>query len=104
MLTRNMDIDLSRSALDLWVMRVGQLLQPVADAMRRELLAGNYIQANETPVMVQTGHSKDGNHQAYLWQYGRPGSGVVFDFRKSREREGTKQFVAQFYGILQTDG
>jgi hypothetical protein len=21
------------------------------------------------------------NHQAYLWQYGRPGGGVVFDFR-----------------------
>jgi transposase len=44
------------------------------------------------------------NHQAYLWQYGTPGGGVVFDFRMGREREGPKKFLGQFDGILQTDG
>ena len=44
------------------------------------------------------------NHQAYLWQYGRPGGGVVFDFRLGRGREGPKEFLGQFEGILQTDG
>jgi transposase len=44
------------------------------------------------------------NHQAYLWQYGVPGGGVVFDFRLGRGREGPKQFLQQFDGILQTDG
>jgi len=42
--------------------------------------------------------------QAYLWQYGSPGGSVVFDFRMGREREGPKQFLQQFNGILQTDG
>jgi hypothetical protein len=54
--------------------------------------------------MVQTDQGKGSNHQGYLLQYGRPGSGVVFDFRMGREREGPKQFLAQFNGILQTDG
>jgi transposase len=85
-------------------MQVGQLLQPLARAMRGELLQGNYIQADETPVKVQTETVKGADHQAYLWQYGRPGSGVVFDFRMGREREGPKQFLGQFEGILQTDG
>jgi len=31
-------------------MRVGELLRPITGAMAEELLAGNYIQADETPV------------------------------------------------------
>ena len=30
-------------------MRVGELLRPISGAMAQELLAGNYIQADETP-------------------------------------------------------
>jgi hypothetical protein len=44
------------------------------------------------------------NHQAYLWQYGRPGGSVVFDFRLGRGRDGPKKFLGAFEGILQTDG
>ena len=43
------------------------------------------------------------NHQAYLWQYGKPGGGVLFDFRLGRGRDGPKKFLGQFVGILQTD-
>jgi hypothetical protein len=44
------------------------------------------------------------NHQAYLWQYSRPGGTVVFDFRLGRGRDGPKQFLGQSEGLLQTDG
>ena len=44
------------------------------------------------------------NHQSYVWQYGRPGGGVVFDFRLGRGRAGPKKFLGQFEGLLQTDG
>ena len=72
--------------------------------MRRELLGGSYIQADEIPVDVQLHDGRGQNHQAYLWQYSRPGGGVVFDFRLGRGREGPKEFLGQFEGILQTDG
>src|SRR3954453_8506512 len=48
--------------------------------------------------------SRGKNHQAYLWQYGKPGGNVVFDFRLGRGRDGPKQFLGQFEGILQSDG
>jgi hypothetical protein len=73
-------------------------------AMRRELIGGRYIQADETPVDVQMHEGRGKNHQAYLWQYGRPGATVVFDFRLGRGRDGPRQFLGQFEGILQTDG
>jgi transposase len=104
MLERDAGVSISRATMDGWVMTVGGLLIPIAAAMGRELTAGGYIQADETTVGVQT-HDKSGkNHQAYLWQYGKPGGSAVFDFRMGRGREGPKQFLGQFEGILQTDG
>jgi transposase len=77
---------------------------PISAAMKREVLAGTYIQADETPIGVQTHDKRGRNHQAYMWQYGSPGRGVVFDFRMGREGEGPKQFLGNFNGLLQTDG
>jgi transposase len=67
-------------------------------------ISGSYIQADETPVDVQTREGRGQNHQAYLWQYSCPGGTVVFDFRLGRGRDGPKRFLGQFEGILQTDG
>jgi len=104
MLERETGVEISRATLDGWVMRVGELLIPVAAAMGRELVGGSYIQADETPVDVQMHDGRGQNHQAYLWQYGKPGSSVVFDFRLGRGREGPKAFLGNFEGLLQTDG
>ena len=103
-LERDTGLDLSRATLDGWVLKVGELLVPVAGAMRQQLIGGSYIQADETPVDVQIQDGRGKNHQGYLWQYGRPGGTVVFDFRLSRGRDGPKQFLGQFGGLLQTDG
>jgi transposase len=103
-LERETGVSISRATMDGWVMTVGELLMPIGAAIGRELIIGGYIQADETPIPVQT-HDKSGkNHQAYLWQYGRPGGSVVFDFQMGRGREGPKKFLGQFKGILQTDG
>jgi transposase len=102
-LKRDAGIEISRATMCGWIMRVGDLLIPVGGAMRCELLAGSYIQADETPVDVQTHDGSGKNHQAYLWQYGTPGGATVFDFRMSRGREGPARFLDKFEGILQTD-
>jgi transposase len=103
-LERDSGVELSRATLCGWVMRVGELLRPVSQAMAEELLGGAYLQADETPVGVQMHDGRGQNHHAYLWQYSRPGGVVIFDFRLSRSREGPKQFLGPFNGILQTDG
>ena len=103
-LERDLGLEISRATLDGWVLKVGELLIPMVAAMRRELISGSYIQADETPVDVQTREGRGKNHQAYLWQYSRLGGSVVFDFRLGRGRDGPKRFLGQFEGILQTDG
>jgi len=58
-LERDIGLEISRATLDGWVLKVGELLIPMVAAMRRELISGTYIQADETPVDVQTREGED---------------------------------------------
>ena len=102
-LDREAGVDISRATLDGWVLQVGEMLRPLVAVMGRELVQGSYLQADETPVDVQMHDGRGKNHKAFLWQYGRPGGGTVFDFRLGRDGAGPKQFLENFHGILQTD-
>jgi len=104
MLEREAGVDISRATLDGWVMRVGELLTPIVAAMRRDLLNHSYLQADETTVPVQMHDKRGADHQAYLWQYGKPGGETVFEFQLGRGREGPRKFLGEWEGILQTDG
>jgi transposase len=104
MMEREAGVEISRATLDGWVMRVGELLAPLIEAMRGDLLRAPYLQADETTVPVQLNDKSGSNHQAYLWQYGKPGGETVFEFQLGRGREGPKKFLGQWQGILQTDG
>jgi transposase len=104
MIQREAGVEIGRATLDGWVLRVGELLGPIVGAMRRDLLAASYLQADETPVPVQMHDRRGENHQAYLWQYGKPGGETVFDFCLGRGREGPRKFLGEWEGILQTDG
>lgn len=104
MLERDAGVEIHRATMDGWVMQVGELLQPVADVMLRNLVSGSYLQADETPVDVQVRNDTGKNHQAYLWQYSRPGGEAVFEFQMGRGREGPEKVLRKFEGVLQTDG
>jgi transposase len=103
-LEREAGLEIGRATLDGWVMRVGELLLPVVAAMRQDLLCAEYLQADETIVPVQMHDKRGADHQAYLWQYGKPGGETVFDFQLGRGREGPQKFLGAWEGILQTDG
>jgi transposase len=103
-LEREAGLEIGRATLDGWVMRVGELLEPVTTAMRQDLLCGSYLQADETIIPVQMHDKRGADHQAYLWQYGKPGGETVFDFCMGRGRAGPQKFLGKWEGILQTDG
>jgi len=71
-LWRDLGIDVALTTINDAVLRVGELLIPVVDTMKRDLLSGGYIQADETYVGVQTPDKKGQNHKAYFWQYSSP--------------------------------
>jgi transposase len=85
-----------RSTLAQWVGSCGVQLQPLADAMRAELLQQGVLHADETPVaMLDPGAGK--THRAYLWTYCstvlQPTKLVVFDFAESRASRHPAEFL-----------
>lgn len=100
---RDAGVEISRTTLDGWVMHVGELLIPIREAMRRDLLAATYLQADETTVRVQVNDKSGKHHEGYLWQFGKPGGEVVFEFALGRGREVAARFLGQWEGKLQTD-
>jgi len=85
-------------------MKVGGLAQALIPSLKADLMAGGYIQADETRVPCQTSAVRGRNHQAYMWEFSRPGGPVIFEFKMSRAREGPRDFLKGFKGILQSDG
>jgi transposase len=103
-LMRDLGIDVPLTTINDAVLRVGELLIPVVDTMKRDLVTGGYIQADETHVGVQTPEKKGKNHKAYFWQYSAPMKGVIFDFEMTRSKQVAKEFFKDYGGVLHTDG
>ena len=97
-------VELSRKTMGCWVEQAAELLKPVYRSIREDLLRGNYLQADETPIRYLDPDVKGKSQQGYLWTYSRPGGDVLFEWQVSRSREGPEQFLKSFRGKLQTDG
>src|SRR5262249_39009687 len=80
-LERDAALEVSRQTVVDAILAVGQLLRPLVQVLVKDLIAGGYIQADETPVPCQSERTRGKNHQAYMWEFSRPNGPVVFDFR-----------------------
>jgi transposase len=87
-----------------WMEQIAQLAGPVYRAIKADLLSGQYLQADETPIRYLDPDVKGKSQQGYLWTYSRPGGDVLFEWRTSRSRAGPEEFLKCFRGKLQTDG
>jgi transposase len=87
-----------------WVERGALWLQPLHRQMKSELLAGDYLQVDETPVRVLDPDIKGRCATGWLWVVSRPGGDVVFEFHPGRGKECAKELLGDFKGYLQRDG
>jgi len=100
-------VDIPRSTLASWMIRAGQLVQPLINLLRDHLLAYDILQMDETTVQVLKEPGKAAQSKSYLWvQRGGPPETPVllFDYDPSRGQVVPKALVAGFTGYLQTDG
>ena len=84
------------------VMLSGEGLIPIYEACWQIIKSADYLQVDETPVKILKPNKK-----GYLWTYFAPlvGSGlVVYELALTRKSEVAEQRLAEFKGLLQTDG
>ena len=127
---RDYDWVVPRSTLGNWVDRVAVALRPLHDEIRRQIFDGDYIQMDETGLLVLAppGPNAEGSkskqpkpksqklrkklsvkesrrHQGQMWLARDPVSGLVlFEYDKARSHALPKKLLAEYKGYLQVDG
>jgi len=102
---RRQGVTLAESTINGWFNATCRLLEPLYETSRKGLLSTDYLMVDETPIPVLTKDKPGSTHKGYYWVYYDPVNKlVVFDYQKSRSREGPDEMLKNFSGYLQTDG
>jgi transposase len=97
-------ISLSRPTMVRWVELVADWLKPIYQCIRTGVMAGGYVQVDETPVRyLDPGNGK--TKTGYFWTTSRPGGDVVYQWETSRAAVCLdKVSPVDFEGTVQCDG
>jgi transposase len=97
-------IDIPRQSMARWLGLAAEWLTPLYEHIRTGVMAGGYVQVDETPVKyLSPGNGQ--TKQGYLWTCKRPGGEVCFTWATSRATACLGQVLpASFAGIVQCDG
>ena len=98
-------VELAESTINNWHSAACRLLDPLYGTLKKQIQQSTYIQADESPMPVQTKDKPGSTYKGYMWVYHSPPDKMVcFDYQKSRSQDAAKIFLSDFSGILQTDG
>jgi hypothetical protein len=95
-------LDLSRVVLCQSALRCAEILEPIWDQMKQDVLASNVVHTDETPVNLQKS-AQGGPRKARVWVYLDKENRHVYDFTESRSRDGPDRFFADYQGYIQAD-
>jgi transposase len=97
-------VHIPRSTLCDWVAVAADIMEPIYDEMKKEILASHIIWTDDTPVPVLD-RTRDTTRTARLWVYVGDAAHrfTVFDYTTSRKRDGPVAFLEGYDGFLQAD-
>jgi transposase len=102
---RRQGVELSRATMCDWMARCGELLAPIVNRMRDEVLKSFIIQTDDTTIPVQD-KTRDRTKTGRLWVYlgDRDHPYIVYDYTPDHTSNGPEQFLERYKsGYLQSD-
>jgi transposase len=100
-------IDIPRSTMASWMIKVGELLTPVINLMEEDLLESDFVHADETRVQVLHEAGKSAESHSYMWVRGReyPFAApiILFEYDPSRSGDVAERLFVDYKGYLQAD-
>lgn len=100
-------VELPRQVLSNWIIKGGEMLQPIYDRMRERLLDLSILHADETTLQVLRESGRPAQSKSYMWLYrsGRDGPPIVcYEYQPTRDGEHARRFLNGFTGHLHADG
>ncbi len=97
-------VKISRKTMCGWAQNAADILGPLYDLMRERVLQSKVIHTDDTTVPVLD-QAKTKTHTGRVWVYAGDKNNryTVFDYTRTRERDGPEKFLAGFKGYLQAD-
>lgn len=100
-------IQIPRATLANWMIRSGELIQPLLNLMQEHIHGYPVLQMDETPLQVLKEPGRTAHSESYMWvQRGGPPqqSVVLYHYAPSRAGEVPVALLDDYQGYLQTDG
>lgn len=97
-------VGLSRKTLCDWMRQCAELVSPLLDRMKQEVLSSKVLQTDDTPVKVldpALPHTRLGRIWTYVGDAEHPYT--VYDYTATRGRDGPDDFMKEYRGYLQAD-
>jgi len=94
---------LPRRLLCGWVAAAVEVLMPIYEELKKEILIQSYVQADETTLKVQDKSKQGKLHTGYLWAVHAPPNKVFFHYGESRASEVAISIFEGYRGRVQTD-
>lgn len=92
------------STFESWGNLTLDLLVPLAQRVKLQVLAAKYLQIDETPIDVLNPECKGTTATGQLFVYSAPGKELFFDWQMNRGHESVKETLKDFLGSVQSDG
>ncbi|BDZ30497.1 transposase [Lactiplantibacillus sp. WILCCON 0030] len=101
-------MDLSETTIANWVIKVSQIMVPLYEQLRQQLVQQPCLQGDETPIEVLREPGKAAKSESYMWVMRsvthQAKRGVFYAYGTSRASSFAESLYAGFTGTLQCDG
>ena len=100
-------VRLSRATLASWMLGAAELVRPLIELLREQLIEQDYVQADETTLQVLKEPGRAAETKSYLWclRGMAPERAVIlFHYDTRRSQAVPKELLGEFHGFLQSDG
>ena len=101
-------VDLSETTIANWMIKASQIMEPLYDYLREQLVSQPYLQGDETPIEVLHEPGKPAKSKSFMWVMRsithEAKQGVFYSYGTNRSSNFALFLYEGFHGILQCDG
>lgn len=104
---KRIGVEMDRGTLANWMVKCGQLVQPLINLIHEKILAQAFLHMDETVVQVLSEPNKTAQSNSYMWVLRSTlptASAVLFRYEPSRSGDVAKELLGDFTGALMADG
>ena len=101
-----LSIDISRTSMARWMVKVSDLARPLVELMREDLLSSPVIHMDETEVQVIKEANRSAQAKSYMWTMARAGEKpiILFNYEQNRNKKAALGLLTDFSGTIICDG